>query len=322
VNRPAAADNDDTLLDAYSSAVVGTIDRVAPAVVRVERKRGGGSGVIFTPDGFVLTNNHVVEGATDVRVTLADGRSMAAQPVGADPDTDLAVVWIDGAGASLPFASLGDSRSVRVGQIAIAIGNPFGFHHSATAGIISATGRSLRAASGRLMDDIIQTDAALNPGNSGGPLVTTRAEVIGINTAVIQPAQGLCLAVASNTARFVAARLFRAARLRRSSIGVAGEHTPIPRSVAKFHGLAVATGVAVRSVESGSPAEAAGLKPGDVIHALGEVPVRGVDDLHRELTEDLIGVPKKLAVLRGAERRVITVVPGERPTGQGPKAKD
>jgi S1-C subfamily serine protease len=312
MNRPATADNDDALLDAYSSAVVDTIDRVAPAVVRVERKRGGGSGVIFTPDGFVLTNNHVVEGATEVRVTLADGRSMAAQPVGADPDTDLAVVRIDGAGASLPFASLGDSRGVRVGQIAIAIGNPFGFHHSATAGIISATGRSMRAASGRLMDDIIQTDAALNPGNSGGPLVTTRAEVIGINTAVILPAQGLCLAVASNTARFVAARLIRDGRIRRSYIGVAGEHTPIPRNVAKFHGLAVASGVAVRSVEPGSPAETAGLKPGDVVHALGDLPVRGVDDLHRELTEDLIGVPQRLAVLRGAERREITVVPAEK----------
>ena len=322
MNRPAAADNDDTLLDAYSSAVVDTIERVAPAVVRVERTRGGGSGVIFTPDGFVLTNNHVVEGAADARVTLADGRSMVAQLVGADPDTDLAVVWIDGAGASLPFASLGDSRSVRVGQIAIAIGNPFGFHHSATAGIISATGRSLRAASGRLMDDIIQTDAALNPGNSGGPLVTTRAEVIGINTAVIQPAQGLCLAVASNTARFVAARLMRDGRIRRSYIGVAGEHRPISRNVARFHGLAVASGVAVRSVESGSPAEAAGLKPGDVIHALGEVPVRGVDDLHRELTEELIGMPQKLAVLRGAERRVITVVPAEKPASEGRSAKD
>jgi S1-C subfamily serine protease len=321
MNRPAAADSDDALLDAYSSAVVDTIDRVAPAVVRVERKRGGGSGVIFTPDGFVLTNNHVVEGAADVRVTLADGRSMMAQPIGTDPDTDLAVVRIDGAGASLPFASLGDSRGVRVGQIAIAIGNPFGFNHSATAGIISATGRSLRAASGRLMDDIIQTDAALNPGNSGGPLVTTRAEVIGINTAVILPAQGLCLAVASNTARFVAARLIRDGRIRRSYIGVAGEPAPIPRKVARFHGLAVTSGVAVRSVESGSAAETAGLKPGDVIHALGDIPVRGVDDLHRELTEDLIGVPQELSVLRGVERRVITVVPGEKPTGHKPEAK-
>jgi len=319
MNRPAAVDDDDALLDAYSSAVVETIDRVAPAVVRVERTRGGGSGVIFTPDGFVLTNNHVVDGAKEVRITLADGRSMVAQPVGADPDTDLAVVRIDGAGASLPFASLGDSRSIRVGQIAIAIGNPFGFHHSATAGIISATGRSLRAASGRLMDDIIQTDAALNPGNSGGPLVTTRAEVIGINTAVIQPAQGLCLAVASNTARFVAARLIRDGRIRRSYIGVAGEHTLVPRRVARFHDLAVASGVAVRSVEAGSPADAAGLKPGDVIHALGELPVRGVDDLHRKLTEDLIGVPQQLAILRGAERRTITVVPGEKPAGQGTK---
>jgi S1-C subfamily serine protease len=244
-----------------------------------------------------------------------------AQPIGTDPDTDLAVVRIDGAGASLPFASLGDSRGVRVGQIAIAIGNPFGFNHSATAGIISATGRSLRAASGRLMDDIIQTDTALNPGNSGGPLVTTRAEVIGINTAVILPAQGLCLAVASNTARFVAARLIRDGRIRRSYIGVAGEPAPIPRKVARFHGLAVTSGVAVRSVESGSAAEAAGLKPGDVIHALGDIPVRGVDDLHRELTEDLIGVPQELSVLRGVERRVITVVPGEKPTGHKPEAK-
>jgi S1-C subfamily serine protease len=289
--------------------------------VRVERTRGGGSGVIFTPDGFVLTNNHVVEGATQIRVTLADGRSMVAQPVGTDPDTDLAVVRIDGAGASLPCASLGDSRGVRVGQIAIAIGNPFGFHHSATAGIVSATGRSLRAASGRLMDDIIQTDAALNPGNSGGPLVTTRAEVIGINTAVILPAQGLCLAVASNTARFVAARLIRDGRIRRSYIGVAGEHTPIPRNVARFHSLAVASGVAVRSVESGSPAETAGLQAGDVIHALGELPVRGVDDLHRQLTDELIGVPQQLAILRGAERRMITVVPAEKPAAGGPKAQ-
>ena len=171
------------------------------------------------------------------------------------------------------------------------------------------------------MDDIIQTDAALNPGNSGGPLVTTRAEVIGINTAVIQPAQGLCLAVASNTARFVAARLIRDGRIRRSYIGVAGEHTLVPRRVARFHDLAVASGVAVRSVEAGSPADAAGLKPGDVIHALGELPVRGVDDLHRKLTEDLIGVPQQLAILRGAERRTITVVPGEKPAGQGPRAK-
>jgi S1-C subfamily serine protease len=321
MNRPAL-DNDDALLDAYSSAVVDTIDRVAPAVVRVERTRGGGSGVIFTPDGFVLTNNHVVEGAGQLRVTLPDGRSMVAQPVGVDPDTDLAVVRVDGAGASLPFASLGDSRSIRVGQIAIAIGNPFGFHHSATAGIISATGRSLRAASGRLMDDIIQTDAALNHGNSGGPLVTTRAEVIGINTAVIQPAQGLCLAVASNTARFVAARLIRDGRIRRSYIGVSGEHTLVPRRVARFHDLAVASGVAVRSVEAGSPADAAGLKPGDVIHALGNLPVRGVDDLHRELTEDLIGVPQQLGILRGVERRTITVVPAEKLAGQGPKTKD
>src|SRR4026209_1422412 len=243
----------DDLLDAYATTVVRVVETIAPAVVRVERERGGGSGVIFTPDGFVLTNSHVVHKADQLTVTLSDGRETRGDLVGDDPHTDLAVLRIDA--SSLPFASLGDSRSVRVGQIAIAIGNPFGFHHSATAGIISATGRSLRAASGRLMDDIIQTDAALNPGNSGGPLVTTRAEVIGINTAVILPAQGLCLAVASNTARFVAARLIRDGRIRRSYIGVAGEHRPIPRNVARYHGLAVTSGVAVRSVEPGSPAE-------------------------------------------------------------------
>jgi S1-C subfamily serine protease len=200
---------------------------------------------------------------------------------------------------------------VRVGQIAIAIGNPYGFHHSATAGIVSATGRSLRAATGRLMDDVIQTDAALNPGNSGGPLVTTHAEVIGINTAMIRPAQGLCFAIASNTARFVASRLIRDGRMRRSYIGVGGQNTPIPRAIARAHHLAVASGVLVLSVEPSSPAEAAGLKDGDVIHAIDDQPVSAIDDLHRYLTEERIGVPTTLSILRGIHRRSLTVVPSE-----------
>ncbi len=307
--EPDAALRDDDLMDAYSRAVTGAVDAVAPAVVRVEHERGGGSGVIFTPDGFVLTNSHVVHGAGTIPVTLPDGRSMVGEPVGEDVDTDLAVLRVDGAGSALPWASLGDSRRVRVGQIAIALGNPYGFHHSATAGIVSATGRSLRAASGRLMDDIIQTDAALNPGNSGGPLVTTRAEVVGINTAMIRSAQGLCFAVASATARFVASRLIRDGRIRRGYIGVSGQNTPIPRAIARAHQLAVASGVLVVGVEPASPAAVAGLREGDVIHAIGHEPVAGIDDLHRGLSDERIGAVTELSVLRGVHRRQVRIVP-------------
>jgi S1-C subfamily serine protease len=299
--------DDDGLLDAYSDAVIKAVETIAPAVVRVERQRGGGSGVIFTPDGFVLTNSHVVHGPGRAQVTLPDGQSMQAELVGEDVETDLAVLRIGG--TSLPWASLGDSRRVRVGQIAIAIGNPYGFNHSATAGIISAVGRSLRAATGRLMDDVIQTDAALNPGNSGGPLVTTRAEVIGLNTAMILPAQGLCFAVASNTARFVASHLIRDGRIRRSYIGVGGQNTSIPRLVARVHQLAVSSGVLVVSVEAASPALTAGLEEGDVILAIAGQPVAGIDDLHRYLTDARIGVPTALTILRRTARRQVTVVP-------------
>ncbi|MGH9202723.1 MAG: S1C family serine protease, partial [Vicinamibacterales bacterium] len=293
----------------YSTAVVSAVETIAPAVVRVERDRGGGSGVIFTPDGFVLTNSHVVHGTDHTRVTLPDSRSTRADLVGDDVDTDLAVLRIDG--TSLPSASLGDSRRLRVGQIAIAIGNPYGFHHSATAGIISGVGRSLRARSGRLMDDIIQTDAALNPGNSGGPLVTSQAEVIGINTATILPAQGLCFAVAVNTARFVASRLISHGRVRRSYIGVGGQNTKVPRAHAATNQLAVSSGVLVLSVESGSPAGQAGLEEGDVIIALGNEPVSGIDDLHRYLTDERIGIPTSLTILRRGYRRELTIVPGD-----------
>src|SRR5688572_16769896 len=246
LEHPLRTDTDQALLDAYSAAVIHAVEEVGPAVVRVEGTRGGGSGVVFTPDGFILTNSHVVgnpanrlrrdsggqeAGLHTTRITLPDGRSLAADVIGSDVDTDLAVLRIDG--SRLPWARLGDSKAVRVGQVAIAIGNPYGFDHSVTSGVVSALGRSLRSRSGRLMDDVIQTDASLNPGNSGGPLVTTTGEVIGINTAMIMPAQGICFAIASNTVRVIASRLMRDGRIRRSRIGVAGQQTAIPRSFAR-----------------------------------------------------------------------------------------
>ncbi len=276
--RDAPRDHDESLLDAYSTAVIHAVEQVGAAVVRVEGSKGGGSGVVFTPDGFILTNSHVVgpaqagpnehggagpharHGDESVSVTLPDGRSLAADVIGHDVDTDLAVLRIDG--SRLPWARLGDSKAVRVGQVAIAIGNPYGFDHSVTSGVVSALGRSLRAQSGRLMDDIIQTDASLNPGNSGGPLVTTTGEVIGINTAMILPAQGICFAIASNTVRFVASRLMRDGRIRRSHIGIAGQQTTIPRALARANQMAVTSGVLVASIGEESPAARAGTAKG------------------------------------------------------------
>jgi S1-C subfamily serine protease len=307
-------DTDEALLDAYSLAVIRAVEIIGPSVVRIDADRSGGSGVIFTPDGFVLTNSHVVDRRGRLSVMLPDGRSMGADIVGHDEETDLAVIRVDGSGAGpLPWATLGDSRRVKVGQIAIAIGNPYGFHHSVTAGVVSALGRSLRARSGRLIDDILQTDAPLNPGNSGGPLVTTTGVVIGINTATIMPAQGLCFAIASNTARFVASRLMRDGRIRRSFIGVGGQNVPIPRAIARAQQLAVSSGVLVLTVEARSPAAVAGLREGDVILALGNEPVTGIDDLHRRLTEDRIGVRTSLTILRGRERQQLTLFPAEKP---------
>ncbi len=304
--------DDGDLLDAYSSAVISAVEAVGPAVVKIDLPRGGGSGVVFTPDGFILTNSHVVDAANHVKVTLPDGRSMRGDLIGRDAATDLAVIRVDGSGVPpLAWAALGDSRAVRVGQVAIAIGNPYGFHHSVTSGVVSALGRSLRSQSGRLVDDVIQTDASLNPGNSGGPLVTTRGEVIGINTAMILPAQGLCFAIASNTARFVASRLIRDGRVRRSYIGVGGQNAPIPRAVARAHRLAVSSGVMVASVEAGSPAAAGGLRDGDIILAFAGSPVAAIDDLHRHLTEDRIGVAATVTILRGLSREQLTIVPAE-----------
>jgi S1-C subfamily serine protease len=305
--------DDSDLLDAYSTAVIHAVETIGPAVVKIEAGRGAGSGVLFTPDGLILTNSHVVDGARALTAVMSDGRSMRADLVGQDADTDLAVVRIDASGGSaLPCATLGDSRAVRVGQVAIAIGNPYGFHHSVTAGVVSALGRSLRAKSGRLMDDIIQTDASLNPGNSGGPLVTSRGDVMGINTAMILPAQGLCFAIASNTARYVAARLIRDGRIRRSYIGVAGQTVPIPRAIARANQLAVSAGVLVVSVEPNSPATSAGLRDGDVILAFAGDTVTGIDDLHRLLTDARIGVETTVTILRSARRRQIAIVPSEK----------
>jgi S1-C subfamily serine protease len=309
--------DDGELLDAYSQAVIRAVETVGPAVVKIDAKSGagraaGGSGVVFTPDGLVLTNSHVVDRAAQLTVALPDGRSMRADLVGQDADTDLAVIRVSPpTSTSLPWATLGDSRRVRVGQVAIAIGNPYGFHHSVTAGVVSALGRSLRAQSGRLMDDIIQTDAALNPGNSGGPLVTTRGEVIGVNTAMILPAQGLCFAIASNTARFVAARLIRDGRIRRSYIGVAGQNVPIPRAIPRANQLAVTSGVLVVSVEPSSPATAAGLRDGDVLLTFDGAAVTGIDDLLRRLTDERIGVAVALTILRAGRKRQLTIVPSE-----------
>src|SRR6476660_3971440 len=272
--------NDEALLDAYSHAVMNAVDTVGPAVVKIDVTRGGGSGVIFTPDGFILTNSHVVHGATTLKTILPDGRTMRADLIGQDVDTDLAVIRVtDPESGAFPWATLGDSRSIRPGQVAIAIGNPYGFHHSVTAGVVSALGRSLRSRSGRLMDDILQTDASLNPGNSGGPLVTTAGEVVGVNTAMILQAHGLCFAIASNTARFVAARLMRDGRVRRSYIGLGGQNVPIPRAIARSNQLAVSSGVLVVSVAPGSPAATAGIREGDVVIAFAGQPVTGIDDL-------------------------------------------
>lgn len=313
--------SDDELLDSYSKTISGVVDKVGPAVVNIRAHQtahpgrngaesgGTGSGFVIAPDGFILTNSHVVNGATRLEVTLADGRQYAASLVGEDPESDLAVIRINA--SQLAHAHLGDSKTVRVGHIAVAIGSPFGFHQTVTAGVVSALGRSMRSRSGRLIDNVIQTDAALNPGNSGGPLVNSRGEVIGVNTAIILPAQGICFAIASSTAEFVAGWLIKEGRIRRSWIGVAGQDVPLHRRVVRFHRLATEHGVLVAGVEPGSPASRSGLREGDVIVAFEGEPVSGIDDLHRHLVARLIGIPSTITVIRHTEKLNLVVTPEE-----------
>ena len=315
---PAVPPEDQALLDAYSRAVIDVVERVGPTVVRLdvtsdqERRSGGtGSGVIVAPDGLVLTNSHVVGGAARVSATTVDGRSLTARVVGDDPDTDLALVRVD-APVTLPAAPLGNSKLLKRGQLVIAIGNPLGFESTVTTGVVSALGRSLRARSGRLIDDVIQTDAALNPGNSGGPLVSSHGEVVGINTAVIMGAQGICFAVASNTASFVLGELVRHGRVRRAHIGIAAQQFALSRRRRHAAGLTQESAVMVASIEPGSPAERAGLNSGDVILALGGVAITGADDLIRVLAGDKIGRTVELEVLHNGSRRVLSLVPQER----------
>jgi S1-C subfamily serine protease len=309
---------DQALLDAYSRAVIDVVERVGPAVVRLdvmksdnERHGGTGSGVVVAPDGLVLTNSHVVGGAARVNVTTVDGRSLTARAVGDDPDTDLALVRVD-APVTLPAATLGNSKLLKRGQLVIAIGNPLGFESTVTTGVVSALGRSLRARSGRLIDDVIQTDAALNPGNSGGPLVSSRGEVVGINTAVIMGAQGICFAVAANTANFVLGELVRHGRVRRAYIGIAAQQFAVSRRRRHATGLAQESAVMIASVEAGSPVERAGLAAGDIILALDGTPVTGADDLIRLLAGDKIGRAVEVEMLRNGDQRRVSVVPDER----------
>jgi S1-C subfamily serine protease len=331
VLQPAASSalKDSALLDAYSQAVVSAAEKLSPSVVKIDiiqsgisrsgeqrERQGGGSGFVFTPDGLILTNSHVVHGATRIQVSFADGRRFPAHTLGDDPSTDLAVVRVDVPNNDTPSliaAPLGDSQKLRVGQLAIAIGNPYGFQYTVTAGVVSALGRSLRSYSGRMIDDVIQTDASLNPGNSGGPLVTSDGHVIGVNTATIMGAQGLCFAIGINTAKFVAGRLLQDGRIRRSYIGVEAQTTPLHRRLVRFYNLPQETGVVVISVADDSPAQKAGLREGDVIVALEGKPVAGVDDLHRLLTDVRVGVNSSLTVLRWTEKLELKVVPAESP---------
>src|SRR3989449_281336 len=319
---PGLPGHDDHLLDAYSRAVIAAAEKVSSAVVYIDvlhrlkgrraadprfprEVQGSGSGFIFTPDGFILTNSHVVHGASHIDVVLSDGRRVIADLVGDDPDTDLAVVRIDA--PNVTAAMLGDSNAIRVGQLAIAVGNPYGFQCTVTTGVVSALGRSLRSTSGRLIDSVIQTDAALNPGNSGGPLVNSQGDAIGVNTAVILPAQGICFAIGINTAKFIAGRLIKDGKVRRGFIGVSGQNVPLPRRLVLAHNLPVASGIQVVAVEPNSAAERAGLREGDMIVAYGEHPTAGIDDLHRLLVEEKVGVRAAMTIVRRSHR----------PTGAG-----
>jgi S1-C subfamily serine protease len=323
LSAPAREPSDADLLDAYSRALIGAVERVGPAVVHLEiqtarsargRQRGpgvgSGSGFFFTPDGFLLTNSHVVHGAQAIRATFSDGATHPAHLVGDDPDTDLAVLKVDQSAPA--FATLGDSSALRAGQLVVAIGNPLGFQATVTAGVVSALGRTMRSESGRLIEGVVQTDAALNPGNSGGPLASSRGDVVGVNTAIIAGAQGICFAIPSRTAEFVASRLMRDGRVRRAYIGVSGQTIRLTRRQADRYHLAAPGAVLVTSVEPSSPASRAGIVARDLIVSVGGVPVTTVDDLHRRLNEDAIGVSLEIALFHGGGRRELNIVPTER----------
>jgi S1-C subfamily serine protease len=311
--------SDAILLDAYSRTVSGVIDQVGPAVVRVEVPlagrpdgRGGvGSGVVITPDGLILTNSHVVAGNRRLRVATPDGRTLNAELLGEDPDSDIALLRADSQTA-MTAARLGNSKTMRRGQLVVAIGNPLGFESTATAGIVSAVGRSLRSRTGRLIEDIIQTDAALNPGNSGGPLLDSKGEIIGINTAIIMGTQGLCFAVASNTAQFVLLELLAHGRVRRASIGIAAQTAPIPRRIAYAAGLNQTSGALVASLDPSGPAAHSGLTSGDMIVSLDGVRITGVDDVIRILDAGRIGQSLTVEAVRGGAKHKLAVVPVER----------
>lgn len=318
--------SNEELLDVYSNTVIKATQIVSPAVVNInvtikqvskrnggrnnERQGGGGSGFIFTPDGFIFTNSHVVHNASKIEVVLSDGRKFNADLMGDDPDTDLAVIRIDNVGINP--VQLGNSEAVQVGQLVIAIGNPYGFQTTVTAGVVSALGRSLRSSSGRLIEDVIQTDAALNPGNSGGPLVDSKGEVIGVNTAAILPAQNICFATAINTAKYVAAKLINEGRIRRSYIGIAGQNVPIHRRIVYHYNLPLSKGILIVTIENNSPAYNAGLQTGDRIVGFNETQISGIDDLHRILNESLVGIKSRIKILRGTDLLELEIVPTEK----------
>ena len=322
---PGPLPSEQQALDAYSRVVVQVAEAMRPTVVnlRAGRDEGSGSGVLFAPDGFLLTNHHVLfprpfggegqgeEGNRAVRVRLTDGRELEGRVVGADPWTDLAVVQANA--TSLPHAPLGDSSDLRVGQLVVAIGSPFGFDSTVTAGVVSALGRTLRSITGHLVDGVIQTDAALNPGNSGGPLVDSRGRVIGINTAIIAPAQGICFAIPINIAKHIVPQLMQHGRVVRGYLGMHGRTVPLRRSLARQFGLALQTVVEVQAVEPDAPADEAGIQTGDLVVELGDQPVRSVDDLHKLLTQLPVGIPAAIILLRDDRRLQRFVVPGEYP---------
>jgi S1-C subfamily serine protease len=319
-DRSGAAANEHEALDAYSKVIIEVAESLGPAVVNLRaaergegrRPGGSGSGFLFTPDGFLLTNHHVVRGSSRIRVRLNDGREVSGRVVGADPWTDVAVAQADASG--LPHAVLGASAGLRVGQLVVAIGSPFGFDSTVTAGVISALGRTLRSITGHLVDNVIQTDAALNPGNSGGPLLDSRGRVIGINTAIIQSAQGICFAIPIDMAKRILPQLMQHGRVIRGYLGLHGRDVPIPRHTVRHYGLDQESGVEVVGLEAGGPAAQAGLSEGDLILALADQPIASIDDLQKRLTEIPVGIPAEIVLLHGDRRLVRYVVPGEYPS--------